>query len=344
MKISKYLLVAAASVMLFSCAKDDNNGQKFNGPVALSLNLVAQNGVNSKAFTDATEGDNGGAIELEYTSFDVKLNAAQGGSTDWETVQVADISDKIWYDVVDPVSVEVRIHNGQETYTEITALKELEPANMMAYGKTNAADFKLTSTTNYNGTTYDVYTATVNVAIPVARIEVSGVKHIGHDEGTCEYSELTLDGVYLDKVAATNVKFDYPYTTVVAGADWTWETAANGWNYEISGTNFNTSGTVYPTDGSVYAFNIFPTEMPILKFKFTGKIDGVMEVAEPRYAVVTSYNNAEDFTFEAGKIYRITSVEITDEAISGNDEGNVIAVNVNVEVADWTIVDTSVQF
>ena len=93
MKISKYLLVAAASVMLFSCAKDDNNGQKFNGPVALSLNLVAQNGVNSKAFTDATEGDNGGAIELEYTSFDVKLNAAQGGSTDWETVQVADISD-----------------------------------------------------------------------------------------------------------------------------------------------------------------------------------------------------------------------------------------------------------
>ena len=26
MKISKYLLVAAASVMLFSCAKDDNNG------------------------------------------------------------------------------------------------------------------------------------------------------------------------------------------------------------------------------------------------------------------------------------------------------------------------------
>ena len=141
-----------------------------------------------------------------------------------------------------------------------------------------------------------------------------------------------------------HVKFDYPYTTVVAGADWTWETAANGWNYEISGTNFNTSGTVYPTDGSVYAFNIFPTEMPILKFKFTGKIDGVMEVAEPRYAVVTSYNNAEDFTFEAGKIYRITSVEITDEAISGNDEGNVIAVNVNVEVADWTIVDTSVQF
>ena len=86
------------------------------------------------------------------------------------------------------------------------------------------------------------------------------------------------------------------------------------------------------------------SERTVRNYCTTGKIDGVMEVAEPRYAVVTSYNNAEDFTFEAGKIYRITSVEITDEAISGNDEGNVIAVNVNVEVADWTIVDTSVQF
>ena len=53
MKISKYLLVAAASVMLFSCAKDDNNGPKFDGPVALSIKIAAPE-LNSKAAVDPT--------------------------------------------------------------------------------------------------------------------------------------------------------------------------------------------------------------------------------------------------------------------------------------------------
>ena len=69
-----------------------------------------------------------------------------------------------------------------------------------------------------------------------------------------------------------------------------------------------------------------------------------MEVAEDRYAVVTSYNGQENFTFEAGNIYRITEVEITDDAISGNDDGKVVAVDVKVEVKKWTIVDTTVEF
>lgn len=346
MKISKYFMVAAASIMMFGCAKnDENNGPHFDGPIALSLDLVMPDELGSKAFTDKTSGNNNEQIPIEYSFIDVKLNAASGGSDDWETILADTISDHIWYDVIDPVSVEVRIHDGAESYTAITDLKEVEPKDMKVYGKAEAVDFDMTRTTTHNGTTYDVYTATVNVYIPVARIEVSGVKHMTHGEGNCEYSELTLDGVYLDNVAATGVNFTYPYTSPVAGTEWTWETAqSGGWYYAINGENFNTSSTVYPTDESVYAFNIFPTQMPLLKFKFTGKIDDVMEVAEDRYAVVTSYNGQDNFTFEAGNIYRIIGVEITDDAISGNDDGKVVAVDVKVEVKKWTIVDTTVEF
>ena len=70
MKISKYLLVAAASVMLFGCAKDDNNGASLNGPVALSLKIATPE-LGSKAAVGETT-----ATEIAYTEVKVKVNAA----------------------------------------------------------------------------------------------------------------------------------------------------------------------------------------------------------------------------------------------------------------------------
>lgn len=49
-----------------------------------------------------------------------------------------------------------------------------------------------------------MYEATVDLKIPVARLEVSNIKHKKEVESVkCEYATLTIDGVYMDNIRPT---------------------------------------------------------------------------------------------------------------------------------------------
>ena len=331
MKFSKYLMVAAAGLMMTACSQKDENPNGIDGVVALTVNVA---GPASRAITDGTAGDNNSTIDIAQSKVELKLTADQGGG---EWVEITG-GTHTFYDVVNPTKIEVKINDGQETYTDLTALKDLTPAEMQAYGSSGVEAFTIAGTTTYGGKTYDKYTVAVTAQIPVGRIEVSGIKHKAHDEGKeCVYSELQIEGLYFDAAATT------PNTP----ADVTFETATEDLNKATFTGDFLTVPS-FPIDSKVAAFNFFPSEaMPVLKLVFTGTTKDNQLKGATRYAVVKAYkaNGTPLTTFEAGKVYRITDVTIVDDDFTGDESGNTtVAVEVTVEVQDWTIVDTTVEF
>ena len=220
------------------------------------------------------------------------------------------------------------------------------PTGIAAYGSTT--DFTVRSAahngvyTTAGGDSYDLYDATVNLKIPVARLEISGLQH--DDEGEdCEYSALSLKNYTVKKLPES---VTYSETNGYAATTGTSEVV----DETATADNFKTG--VYPSEsGKVYASYILPTENPMLQFVMQGTIDGVF-TDRPRYATVKTFQvsgedpvAAEDFSFEAGKIYRIKEVKISDQDINSSEEGDEqIALNIIVEVADWSVVDVTVDF
>ena len=345
MKISKYLLVAAASIMMFGCAKDDNNGASLNGHVALNLNIVSPM---SKAEGSGTTGEEGvDVVEVTYTTFDVKVTG-NGEATYNEGVPAEDG----WYTynlgatptiyVEDPTLVEVRINGGKSSYaiTDLNDLQSINPTEMAAYGSTatftRSTNDEGESTETVGNTTYELYEANVDLEIPVARVEISGIQHV--DEGNeCEYSALNLDNYTISNLPASVAYANAAFPAAKGEGNWV----------ETINVDFMTLNTPYPTtEGNVYGCYILPTQAPMLQFILTGTIDGYVENGT-RYATVKEINGtpAEDFAFEAGKIYRITDVKISDKDMGSDAEGNTqISLSINVTVDGWDVVDTSVAF
>ena len=322
MKISKYLLVAAASVMLFSCAKDDNNGASLNGHVALNLNIVSPM---SKAEGSGTTGEEGvDVVEVTYTTFDVKVtgngeaiyNGGTAAEDGWYTYNLG-ATPTIF--VEDPTLVEVRINDGKQSYAigDLNGLQATLPTAMAAYGATSTfvrtTDDTGNSTVVAGNTTYELYKADVTLEIPVARVEISGIQHV--DEGdVCEYSALNLDNYTISNLPASVTYANAAFPATKGEENWV----------EGIDVDFMTLNTPYPTtEGNVYGCYILPTQAPMLQFILTGTIDGYI-TNENRYATVKTINGtpAEDFAFEAGKIYRITDVKISDKDMGSDAEGN----------------------
>lgn len=332
MKFSKYLMVAAAGLMMTACSQKDENPNGIDGVVALTVDVA---GPASRALVPGT--DDGTQIALTYGeagNVEVKLTATAGGDADW--VKVPEGGKITYYDVENPTKVEVRINGGAASYENLDNLKALTPAIMQAYG--SSTTFTFDGTTTNDGKTYDKYITTVTAQIPVGRIEVSGIKHKAHEGGKeCIYSKLQIEGLYFDNAA----------TTLNTPADVTFETATEDLNKATFTGDFLTVPS-FPTDSKVAAFNFFPsTAMPVLKLVFTGTTKDGKLVDAKRYAVVKAYK--QDGTpltaFEAGKVYRITDVTIADDDFTGDESGNTtVAVEVTVAVEQWTMVDTTVEF
>lgn len=330
MKLRSLILLAVLGFGLAACEKNTEVDNGIEGPLALSLKIV--NPVISSKVAEATT-----ANTIAYDKVKVKLTATAGGF-DWKEIAKNDLANTIFYDVENPTLLEVAINGGESMSFDL--VKGLAPANMAAYGKVGT--FTRERQVVNGGKTYDLYKASVEVKIPVARFEVSGITHAAHATGKeCEYKTLTLSEVYFAGVNTTPVA--YPYTTAAAGTD-TLREAVTG------GDQFLTAGTVFPSGGGfttpVYAFNMYKsTDVPKLKFKFTGATAKQGQLNEVRYAVVKKFQvRGNDLTaLEPGKVYSIKSVAIADESISGDEEGNtLIAVNVELTVQDWGIEDTEV--
>lgn len=326
MKISKYFMVAAASIMMFGCAKnDENNGPHFDGPIALSLKIVDPSAASKAAVPPTAQG-----VQLQYDNVEVKLNATSGDKVnEWVSIPEDELAEYTFWNVEGPTSIEVRINGGAASYSELTNLENLRPENMAVYGVATADAFTRTGVEMHEDKQYDVYKATVEVKIPVARLEISGITHLDGGEA-CEYSALKLD--QLDILHVANAT-EYPYTTATGD-----ELLS-----ELIGVDFLTTATT-PADGNVYAFNICAGK-PVLRFNFTGTTKDGAVTEQARYAVVKTINGNADYSFVPGNVYQITKVEIADEDITSDPTGNtLVAVNVEVHVQPWTIVETTVDF
>ena len=362
MRFSKSLFLAFAGLGLFACSNEEvvPEGGSMEGNGVVEVKIVTPNSM-SRTLVDATPGNNGDEVQVKGTLY-VKLTAAEGGATK-EVVLGEDATGtttlKFW-GVQNPTKIEAWVNDGDKVGDGTSIINASAPAmqampeSIPAYGSSET--FTLTGRMETNeGKSYEMYTTSVAVKIPVARLEVSGIKHVTHptsDEENCKYNTLTIDGIYLDKILATKGATsvtDYKYPEVVGGEGVTAIPAPILWD-EIDG-DFLATGAVWPAvavPAQAYAFNFYPSEtMPILKIYFANAtaVDDNNPVSQPRYAVIKSYNGDSAFKFEAGKIYRITDVTLSDKNIIGDEEGNnQYGVDVTVTEAQWTIVDTTAEW
>ena len=350
MKISKYFMVAAASIMMFGCAKNDENKPNLadEGPVALSISLV-NDGFGSKAAVNPSEGT---SVKLDRSAIEVQLDATGDAAGKWESLTLTDDAEnnngtatKMYYDVSDLKKVEVAVNGQRESLTEndLTPYYEaggasdqdglgtpIEAAKIPVYASTDVFDFSGTTTMDSETQeVYNLYEATVNVTIPIARLEFSNIKHVTHEEDVpCLFKTIAFNKIEIFKEGTKN------YTDEDLLVD---EIISDVTDFTIG---------AYPAavgeQAKCYAFNIFPCK-PEVRFGFMVTTD---EITEPEqfYAFVTKFkkqgSDEEITTFEKGKIYRISNMTITDENIIPSETGNTnLAVEVTVTVQDWTVVE-----
>ena len=348
MKISKYFMVAAASIMMFGCAKNDNNGLDNSEPVAFSVKIVKPEAL-TKATGDFTEADGKGNI-LVCNDVTITLKDADGGTI--QTAQVGDIDNLpddtyTFWNVQKPTSVEVSINGGVESYADLTSVSG-EPASMPAFGKTTSITYEglkaydetlAGNDAGEAGMSYSNYVATVNVRIPVARLEMGGIQHVVGEGGPL-FNNLTFLSV---EVRNATVAGEYSEGNSVFEA--VGENVQNLTD-EVN-KNFLTEGVVFPTTGCyVYNFFVSADKQPEVAFNFS-TLNG--EETVKLYAVVDHFvdgDGSEIANFEAGKIYQIEKIEIEDSDLSTDPSGeDAISVTVTVKVQDWTIVPlSSVEF
>lgn len=416
---TKSLLFAFAGLGLFACSNEDvaDNGIP-SGKGAVTVQLV-----NPGVSTKSVQNPSGDAAVAITGNIVVQLYEKSNPSTASQTITIPAASVetstvlKFW-NVTEPGKITVSINSGKSSYANdaITSLQAL-PASIPAYGETTK--FTLTNGTgspiiaNDNDAVsggnkteqgasdgdqnkvYQLYNAKVTMAIPVARLEVSGITHKSHPqepegEDECVYDKLTIKGVYMDNLYTkggayqennTLVGEDGFYKSVFANgtelADYCWKKKVepNDPNLgtgedailkdEITdgdnpGENFLQGGVTWPkpvlegepetSKPKVFAYNFYPASnvgegdnnLPKFKIYFDSSesVDATKPLPAPRYAMITKYKTeggAEIKAFEPGKIYRITSAELKDGNIIGDEGGNTLyGVEVTVKEAVWT--------
>lgn len=369
MKINKLFLLGLAGLAFTACSSDEEMTTQSGLPAgtgAVTINIT------SPELTRAIEA--GTTDNLVKVTGDVTITLTATNGTKSISLKATDLttqSSVTFWNVETPQSVSVSMNDGQASYAKVapTAFTQA-PSAIPAYGETST--FSLTDQTakpgEKGGTAYEtgaeagdeskvyqLYTATVQLAIPVARLEVSGIQHVDGENG-CAYKTLTIAGVYLDNVYATGEGVTYSNgsfscVTGIAPTDYSY-TGNDGTGIEAmfkdaaTPTDFLTPDAVWPAAGNAYSYYFFGADgannLPKFKIYFdtSEAKDGSHPLPAPRYAMITSYKNAdgEIAKFEPGHIYRITSAKLTDENIIGDEGGNTLyGVEVTVEEAEWAV-------
>lgn len=347
MKLNKSFMLAMAGLAMTACSNDDEMGNNLSGNGVVEVRIVAPQ---SRALVDATPDENGSTVNVEG-QITVKLTATRGGK---EVTLDKGATTVKFYDVQGPSKIEAWINDGSTKGQGETNISDMQivPKFIPAYG--SSEQFNLTGQTETSdGKKYEMYSTSVKMEIPVARLEISGIKHKKHTDPNpnCKFKTLTIDGIYLDKVSVTKgaTPTDYSMPAIEGGA----QLPILKDDIEEFDNNFMNFEAVWPaakgTTAQAYAYNFYPNEtlQPLVKIYFANATasDDNNPVSKPRYAVIKSYNNDTNFKFEAGKIYRITNVELDDKNIIGDEEGNTLyGVNVTVTEAQWTVVDITGQW
>lgn len=234
MKMNKFFMLGLAGLAFAACSNEEEvvDNSQIKGAVSINIKVP----VLTRAI-DATTGADGSTVTVvPQGNVVITLSADKGGDDisltpeQWTQGKVV-----TFWGVENPRSVTVTMNGGVPDYGEvgIETLQDM-PVSIPVYGSTDRFTTDGSSATpgdyttgNGSGTlvpedhqiggedntTYQMWQATVNLEIPVARLEVSGIKHVTHpyntpageeqDETTCLYETLTIDGVYLDNLKLT---------------------------------------------------------------------------------------------------------------------------------------------
>ncbi len=361
----------AAAMVLASCNKDEgNDNPKFDGIGAVSIKI--QNpGILTRATVDPTPGT--GNVEIDGTlTVTLIHNDGETMSIEITPDQIANNTPLIFWNVKNPTKIEATINGGVADYSNVAiidGIPELQvlPASIPAYGSTETITLTsesqsptLNSTTQTGAEsgdekkTYQMYEASIQMSIPVARLEVSGITHVTHpdeEEDKCKYAALTINGVYMDGLKATG--------GATSLTDYCWDdTNKTGTGVtailkdEINGTNGNSflEGGTWPEEGKTFAYNFYTgAGNPTFKIYFghAEAAEGADPVLSPRYAMIEKYvdGNGDEVEMKAGHIYRITEAKLKDKHILGDEGGETVyGVTVTVTEATWTLVDIKAEW
>ena len=385
--MNKFFMLGLAGLAFAACSNEEEmSNQPLEGLGAVSIKIEAP------ALTKAVAGtpmdkETVTVVPKENSTVKIVLSASSGNQTiELNPTQWAAGSVVTFWNVENPTGVTVEMNGGVANYdgVKIETLQAM-PADIPVYGST--ADFTPTNRNespvigndHQTGATsgdekkkYQIYTATVKLEIPVARLEVSGIKHVEHagtDDDKCMFADLTIDGVYMDNIKPTGASERKDYQFIENGSG-TGEKAILFEAISAPDNNFMADGAVWPaTPGNVYAFNFYaPSEEEIAtaeavvdnvetvdidealnakqalnpKFKiyFANAEGAVDPVTQPRYAMITNYKDSEgnSIILKRGTIYRITEATLFDKNIIGDEGGNTLyGVEVTVEEATWTV-------
>lgn len=366
MKTLKSLLMLCAGLSFCAC-NSDNDGLFPEGKGAVTVQIVPPT---TRALSDGT------AVDGEVVHGDITLTLHHGGDDQTATLYYNAGDKKYYYDsefsepcgsplkvvfysVVSPSELEATMNGGVSSYDAI-AINSNNP-NMQAtpdaipvYGSTE--EFSLSG--NKVGESLE-YTATVDLKIPVARLEVN-IK--GGDLSS--FGSVKVIGAYLDHYKPNDGTALSDQTNYYHPDDTNNETVKHGTGTSVlydSGEYVLTQNAFAPSDEQYFAYNFYATKdednattVPNPKFKL---LLSVTKTAEGPVIPTTQYAIIENFVKESapttpvnfvnGQIYRITGLVLNGNTTTNNiqvdEEGTAVtyALTATVTQASWGL-DTDV--
>ncbi len=225
--------------LAFAASSNEEEVASFpDGGGAVSIRLVNP-GVLTKGLANQTSGSSvavTGTIKIDlYDNQTERVSQTMS----FDASAINDETVLTFWNVQAPKKIAVSINNGVASYSDV-AINDLQfaPASIPAYGETtkftltddmkspdldndHEADtgnkFEQGANSGDENKKYQIYTAKVTMAIPVARLEVSGIKHKKHPQQTepgidqCEYTTLTIKGVYMDNLYTKGGEYSENY-------------------------------------------------------------------------------------------------------------------------------------
>ena len=224
MKLNKFFMLGLAGLAFAACSNEEEVENQFpEGKGAVSVRIVTPT-LNTRNAGVATSGDDGASVSLKG-DLTVTLTGSNGYN-ETITIDANEIDQstvlKFW-NVETPQKLTVSINNGAYSYTDVDlSTLQVAAADAPAYGETTTFS-KSSATTGQkpdhnedndvkedgteqgadedgadDNTVYQMYEATVTMHIPLARLEVSNIKHTEHSDDNCIFTSLIANGAYLD--------------------------------------------------------------------------------------------------------------------------------------------------
>ena len=361
--MNKFFMLGLAGLAFAACSNEedaiDNGVIEGNGMVEVSIASPATKSIHTGA--TGTSVIVGGDITVEVThSGGVLTQTIERDQTDVDSQAEYTLK---FYNVTNPTKVVAYCNDGKNVYSSLAPEEgeplsitdsrlQSEPNAIPAYDEAalSATDINGEMKNPEDGKTYKRYTKKLALGIPVARLELQGVKHVDEDDN-CKFATLKINGVYLNNIYVTK-----DAATATDTYSWNASSVEEEGNFPILydvvgefgvGVDFLTDSPAFPTEtGKAFAYNFFAgagKEVPELKIYFNEATPSSADdpVTQPRYAIVTSYKDADNQpiqNFTPGTIYRITNVELDDKYIGPNETGETVyGVEVTVEEATWTV-------